>query len=173
MLVSIVCREKVEGPNTLFCYQDVSQATRLCDFLKCYFFIITYLLYFWLCWVFIALHGLSPLAVSGGCSSLRWAGFSLQWLLVWSTASRAPELQQLQHTGLAALQHVEYSKTRDQTHVPCIGQWILIHCTTREAHRILFLKPGQSQAIWNCYSPQEKHYIFLKGLDSPLSLILG
>ena len=34
--------------------------------------------------------------------------------------------------GLAALQHVESSPTRDQTGVPCIGRWIITHCTTRE-----------------------------------------
>ena len=28
--------------------------------------------------------------------------------------------------------YVESSWTRDQTHVPCIGRQILIHCTTRE-----------------------------------------
>ena len=28
--------------------------------------------------------------------------------------------------------HVESSWTRDRTHVPCIGRWILNHCTTRE-----------------------------------------
>ena len=32
--------------------------------------------YFWLCWVFIAAHGLSLVAASGGYSSLRCAGFS-------------------------------------------------------------------------------------------------
>ena len=33
---------------------------------------------------------------------------------------------------LVTLRHVESSWTRDQTHVPCIGRRILIHCTTRE-----------------------------------------
>ena len=33
-------------------------------------------------WVFIAAHGLSLAAASRGCSSLRCAGFSLQWLLL-------------------------------------------------------------------------------------------
>ena len=46
-------------------------------------------IYFWLRWVFIAAHGLSLVAVSGGYSSLRCTGFSLQWLLLlWSTGSR-------------------------------------------------------------------------------------
>ena len=39
-------------------------------------------IYFWLRWVFVAAHGLSLAAASGGYSSLRCAGFSLQWLLV-------------------------------------------------------------------------------------------
>ena len=46
-------------------------------------------IYFWLLWVFVAAHGLSLVAVSGGYSSLRWAGFSLWWLLLlWSMGSR-------------------------------------------------------------------------------------
>ena len=36
------------------------------------------LIYFWLCWVFVAAHGLSLVAASGGYSSLRCAGFSLR-----------------------------------------------------------------------------------------------
>ena len=44
------------------------------------------------------------------------------------------ELQQLWHTGLVALWHVESSWIRDRTHVPCTGRWILIHCATREVH---------------------------------------
>ena len=43
---------------------------------------------FWLHWVFVAVHGLSLVAASGGYSSLRCAGFSLRWLLLWSTGSR-------------------------------------------------------------------------------------
>ena len=34
--------------------------------------------------------------------------------------------------GLSCLQHVGSSRTRAQTHVPCIGRWILNHCATRE-----------------------------------------
>ena len=50
------------------------------SFLK--FFIYFNLFYFWLCWVFIAVHGLSLVAVSGGYSLLQCAGFSLWWLLL-------------------------------------------------------------------------------------------
>ena len=45
--------------------------------------------YFWHCWVFAAEHGLSPIAASGGCSLAAVLGFSLQWLLLWSSGSRA------------------------------------------------------------------------------------
>ena len=46
-------------------------------------------IYFWLCWVFISVRGLSLVAVSGGHSSSRCAGLSLSWpLLLRSTGSR-------------------------------------------------------------------------------------
>ena len=51
----------------------------------CHFFIFKkfiYFIYFWLRWVFVVVHGLPLVAVSGGYSSLRCAGFSLQWPLV-------------------------------------------------------------------------------------------
>ena len=38
----------------------------------------------------------------------------------------------LGHVVLAALRHVESSQTRDQTHIPCNGRWILIYCVTLE-----------------------------------------
>ena len=51
-------------------------------------------IYFWLRWVFIAAHGLSLVAASGGYSSLWCTVFSLRWLLLlWSTGSRAHGLQ--------------------------------------------------------------------------------
>uniref|UniRef100_A0A8C6BCQ0 Hyaluronidase n=1 Tax=Monodon monoceros TaxID=40151 RepID=A0A8C6BCQ0_MONMO len=61
------------------------------------FFVFLYFLHFifklinifWLCWVFVAAHGLSLVAESGGYPSLRYAGFSLRWLLLLqSTGSR-------------------------------------------------------------------------------------
>ena len=46
-------------------------------------------IYFWLCWVFVSVRGLSPVAGSGGHSSSRRAGLSLSWpLLLRSTGSR-------------------------------------------------------------------------------------
>ena len=46
-------------------------------------------IYFWLCWVFVSVRGLSLVVVSGGYSSSRCAGLSLSWpLLLRSTGSR-------------------------------------------------------------------------------------
>ena len=46
-------------------------------------------IYFWLHWVFFAVHGLSLVAARGGYSLLRCVGFSLRWLLLLrSTGSR-------------------------------------------------------------------------------------
>ena len=85
--------------------------------------------------VFVAAHGLSLVAASGGYSSCM--DFSLQWLILWILDSRAFGLQQLWCMGLVTSQHVESSWTRDQTCVPCIGRWILNHLTTR---KVLFYK---------------------------------
>ena len=54
-----------------------------------FFFNLILFIYFWLCWVFISVRGLSPVAASGGPSSLRCAGLSLSRpLLLQSTGSR-------------------------------------------------------------------------------------
>ena len=46
-------------------------------------------IYFWLRWAFVAVRGLSLVAVSRGYSLLQCVGFSLQWLLLLrSTGSR-------------------------------------------------------------------------------------
>ena len=66
-----------------------------------YFFTCVYIL-FWLCWVFLAVPGLSLVAAIGSYSLFRCSGFSLRWLLLLQSAdsrctgfsswgSRAPE----------------------------------------------------------------------------------
>ena len=69
----------IEELNFLFCF-------------VLFLFLINFIylfIYFWLHWVFVAALRLSLVAVSGGYSSLRCAGFSLWWLLLlWSTGSR-------------------------------------------------------------------------------------
>ena len=54
-----------------------------------FFFKINLFIYFWLCWVFVSVRGLSLVAASGGHSSSWCAGFSpSRPLLLWSTGSR-------------------------------------------------------------------------------------
>ena len=56
--------------------------------LHCFFKIYLFY-YFWLRWVFAAVHELSLVVVSGGYSLLWYTGFSLRWLLLfWSMGSR-------------------------------------------------------------------------------------
>jgi len=45
------------------------------------------------------------------------------------------------------LQHVESSQTRDQTHVPCIGSWILYYWTAREVPEIVKQKMSRQLRI--------------------------
>ena len=69
----------------------------------------------------------------GGFSCYRALGMWAQQL--WLAGSRAQD-QQLWRTGLVVPRHVGSSWTRDQTHVPCIGRWVLNHCATREFPQI-------------------------------------
>ena len=59
-------------------------------FFKLWVYLFIYLfIYLWLCWVFVAVRGLSLVAASGGHSSSRCTGLSLSRpLLLWSTGSR-------------------------------------------------------------------------------------
>ena len=62
---------------------------------------------FLLCWIFVAVRGLSLVVVSGGYSSLQCAGLSLQWLLLlWSTGAWALVVvaHRLSSCGLWALE---------------------------------------------------------------------
>ena len=54
-----------------------------------FFFFFKLFIYFWLCWVFVSVRGLSLVVASGGHSSSRCAGLSLSWpLLLQSIGSR-------------------------------------------------------------------------------------
>ena len=58
-------------------------------FFNFYLFIYLFIYYFWLCWVFVSVRGLSLVAASGGHSSSRCAGPSLSRSLpLRSTGSR-------------------------------------------------------------------------------------
>ena len=45
-------------------------------------FFFNLFIYFWLCWVFVSVRGLSPVVASGGHSSLQCAGLSLSRRLI-------------------------------------------------------------------------------------------
>ena len=91
------------------------------------------LIYFWLCWVFVSVRGLSLVVVSGGHSSSRCAGLSLSWPLLLGAQAPDAQAQQLWLTRPVALRHVGSSQTRARTRVPCTGRQTLNNCTTREA----------------------------------------
>ena len=56
--------------------------------------------------------------------------------------AQAPDAQAQQPwpTGPAAPRHAGSSQTRARTCVPCTGRQTLNHCTTREAHPLIFVK---------------------------------
>ena len=60
-----------------------------------FFFLNLFILfiYFWLRWVFVAVHGLSLVVASRGYSSLQCAGFSLRWLLLLQRKGSRPQAQ--------------------------------------------------------------------------------
>ena len=71
-------------------YIQVHRSQRTVFLLFFFFKLFNYLfIYFWLCWVFVSVRGLSLVAASGDHSSSRCAGLSLSRpLLLWSTGSR-------------------------------------------------------------------------------------
>ena len=98
-------------------------------------------IYFWLCWVFIAVLGVS---LSCGEQVLLFRVMCGLFTLVASLGAQSLGLQQLQHRssvivvlGLAP-QHVKTSWPRDWIHAPCIDRQFPIHCTTREVPRLYF-----------------------------------
>ena len=97
----------------------------------CYLKKIIYYSYYWLCWGFVAVHGLSVVVASGGFSLLQCV--SLLWCF---SCCRVTGLSGL---GSVVVAHrlscstaCEIFWTRDRTHFPCVGRWILYHWTTRE-----------------------------------------
>ena len=95
-------------------------------------------IYVWLCWVFIAAHGLSAVAVSRGSSLLVVRGLLIAVSSLVAEHGLVGRLQQLQLADFAAPQHVGSSQLRDRTRVPCIDRQILNHWTTREIQVAVF-----------------------------------
>ena len=73
-----------------------------------------------------------------GLSLVAVRGFSLPWLLLLgSTSSRCAGSAAVMH-GLVVQRHIQSSWTKDQTHVPCTGRWILNPWTTGEVPQFYF-----------------------------------
>ena len=78
-------------------------------------------MYFWLCWVFVSVRGLSPAAVSGDHSSSRCVGLSLlRPLLLRSTGSRCAGSVVVTH-GLSC--SAACGIFPDQSSNPCPLHW--------------------------------------------------
>ena len=84
-----LCHLKWRGVFVLFCFVTLSFPAD-CTEPKVTSWIIfknfIYLFIFRLCWVFIAVRGLSLVATNQGNSLLWCTGFALQWLLLWGAA---------------------------------------------------------------------------------------
>ena len=128
-------------------------------FLNINLFIYLFIIYFWLHWVFVAVRGLSLVAVSGGYSSLQCMGFSLRcfpccgaWGLgTWASVVVARRLSSCGQQAVArrlsgcgawaqllqGMWGLPWARAR--THIPCIGRRILNHCATREVPGTLLL----------------------------------
>ena len=80
-----ICTEYIQGSGS-----QISACARITR--RTHSFIHSFIhlfIYLWLCWVFVSVRGLSPVAASGGHSSSRCTGLSLSRpLLLWSTGSR-------------------------------------------------------------------------------------
>ena len=117
------------------------------------------ILYFWLCWVFVASCGISVVAESGSCSSCAMlashcSGFSCcraqamehsglssygEWNeQLWLSGSRV-WAQYLAHT-LSCLMACGILLGQGLNWCPCIARWNVNHWTTREAPRPSFFK---------------------------------
>ena len=126
-------RRKEKNVMTCFCHKVV-----LFFFFLIFIFIYLFI-YSWLCWVFVSVRGLSPVAVSGGHSSLQCMGLSLSRPLPLGAQAPDAQAQHLWLTGPAALRHAGSPRTRARTRVPCIGRQTLNRCATREAQFLVYL----------------------------------
>ena len=111
-------------PLLFFHYSSAPLTSGKGSFFPVFFFF----LYFWLLWVFVAMRGFSLVAAIRGYSSLCCTGFPLRCLLLLQSAgSRCVGSVVVAHELSCSPWHMGSSRTRDRTHVPCIGRRILIH----------------------------------------------
>ena len=82
--------------------------------------LLFFLLFIWLCWVFIAVHGLSLAAESGGYSLVAVRASQLWWLLLWWGMGSVVVAH-----GLRCSVACGIFPDQGQNQVPCIARWIL------------------------------------------------
>ena len=107
------------------CASTSPPCSRILSLLSCSFFFFNLLIYlflfFWPCWVFVSVRGLSLVAASRGHSSSQCVGLSLSWpLLLRNTGSR--------HAGSVVVAHgpscfVACGIFPDQGSNPCPLHW--------------------------------------------------
>ena len=104
--------------QAMLCLSPVLLQMQMTGLLTFTFF---FFIYFWLCWVFVSVRGLSPVAASGVRSSSRCAGLSLSRPLpLRSTGSRCADSVVVAH-GLSC--SVACGIFPDQGSNPCPLRW--------------------------------------------------
>ena len=112
-----------------------------------------------------------------GCS-LRWLPCCKAQTLVF-TGFRSCGSRGLEHglsgawAELPTQGHVGSSRTRAGTHVACVGQWILYHGATGEAHSLSSLRQHTRLFINNMmFAHMHIQYAYVTCLTFPLALII-
>ena len=128
------------------------------------FFFFKEIIYFWLFCVFVAAHGLSLFAATGGYSLVGVHWLLMQWLLsLHSTGFRACGLsgcssQALEYLGFSSCRlsscgiwvfvdpwRKDFSQTRDWTHVPCRAGWFLTPGSSEKSKRWIVIPSFQAR----------------------------
>ena len=127
------------------------------------------------CWISVSARALLGSRQAGAPPQLLCMVFSLLRLLALrSTRSRARGLQQLWCIDLVAPQHVESSQIRDQTHVSCIGRWMLHPWANSKAPLLfsfsvlIFLRVGWT--VWGRSVRFECLLCWGSGVETPLQV---
>ena len=125
-------------------------------------------IYFWLCWVFVSVLGLSLVAASRGHSSSRCTGLSLLRPLLWSTGSRRAGSVIVAHGSSCSAACGIFP---DQGSNPCPLHWQADSQPLRHQRSpdqvLIETKPHESLNFQNCY-----FCLFLKWLESNYKCVL-
>ena len=123
-------------------------------------------IYFWLCWVFVAVCGFSLLwRVGARLHSAAWL-YCCGGFFCWGAPALGTLVSVVVACGLSCSTAWGLFPTRDQPHVRCIGRGILNHWSTREAPPSL-LRPSPTSS-WEAVAKKSagETYTHTQGLDS-------